>query len=56
MDTALIDQMTPFARFIYFFGAISFASLFSIAFSILLYKIDPPPGDGGWMNEDGGDE
>lgn len=53
MDTALIDQMTPFARFIYFFGAISFASLFSIAFSVLLYKIDPPPGDGGWMNEDG---
>lgn len=53
MDITLIEQMTPFAQFIYYFGAVAFASLVSIAFGILLHKIDPPPGDGGWLNEDG---
>lgn len=53
MDITLIEQMTPFARFIYYFGAVSFCAMVSIAFGILLHKIDPPPGDGGWMNEDG---
>ena len=53
MDATLISQMTPFAQFIYSFGATVFASLVGLAFGALLHKIDPPPGDGGWLNEDG---
>ena len=51
MDTTLIGQMTHFAQFIYYFGAVAFCAAIAFAFGALLYKIDPPPAD--WWNEDG---
>lgn len=47
----ILALMPPFARFLYYFGAVGFSALAACGFMMLIRLIDPPPAD--WWNEDG---